>query len=118
MNNGASSSFGSNNDWCLACNDPHYQDSFPIYQHQVYLSKNNGVLPYEHEDPDPASSGNFMNLNSINVSILRVETRSAKRLLALDVAKDDKRPFATSRRREEEDHGGKRGKRIKWWRRS
>lgn len=113
MNNGASSSSGFDNDWCLACNDPHYQDSCPIYQHQVYLSKNNGVLPYEHEGLDPTSSGNFVNFNPGDVSILRVETRSTKRLLAPDVAKDDKRPFATSKRREEEDHEGKKGKKDK-----
>jgi len=114
MNDGASASSRSNNDWCLACNDPHYQDSCPIYQHQVYLSKNNGVSPYEHDGPDPASVGNFVNFNPADVSVLRVETRSAKRPLAPDIAKDDKRPFATCRRREEEeDHkvsGGEKDK--------
>lgn len=113
MNNGALSSFGFDNDWCLACNDPHYQDSCPIYQHQVYLSKNNGVPPYEHEGPDPTSSRNFLNFNPADVNVLRVETRFAKRPLAPDVVKDEKRHFTTSRRREEEDQEAKRGEKDK-----
>lgn len=62
----------SNQDWCRACNDPHVQNSCPIFQHQTKLVENNRVNTNYYVD-EGASKVNFMILSEpINQTI---ETR-------------------------------------------
>lgn len=103
LNSGTSFSLGVNNDWYLACNDPRYQHNCLIYKYQVYFFKTNGVPPLDSKESDLAYSINFLNYSPSNVGVFKMETRSTKRTLVPELSMNEKRPFAASRRKEDEE---------------